>query len=112
MLVIMTSAPAIAAPCSSVTVPRMEPVKFCARAAREVQRMSARTTSSERITRDLHVDSLAFKNRIFIRLPLEEIFRKKREHEIRANTPCLGLMFYLTPSNIREKPKPLKHYRM
>src|SRR5260370_9475245 len=74
----MTSAPAIAAPCSSVTVPRIEPVKFCAPAEREVQRMSARTTSSEKITRDLHIDSFTFKNRIFIRLPSRRYFAKER----------------------------------
>src|SRR5229473_7140732 len=111
MLVIMTSAPAIAAPCSSVTVPRMEPVKFFALVAAEVPRMSARTTSSENITRDLHIDSFTFKNRVFIRLPSRRYLRKKRDHEIRAKTRRLGLIFSFTPSHIREKPKPLKHYR-
>src|SRR5258706_6546258 len=111
MLVIRTSAPAIAAPCSSVTVPRTEPVKFCARVAREVLRMSARTTSSEKLSRDLHVDSFTFKNRIFIRLPLEEILRKTESTKSARIRLASDSMFYFTPSNIREKPKPLKHYR-
>src|SRR6266436_2767212 len=100
----MTSAPAIAAPCSSVAVPRTEAVKFCARAAREVPRMSVRTTSSEKITRDLQIDSFTFKNRIFIRLPLEEIFAR-RNHEIRAKTalPRTHILFHPTTQSRNDR---------
>src|SRR6267378_104341 len=109
MLVIWTLAPAIAAPCSSVTVPRTEAVMFCARAAREVPRVSARTASSEKITRDLQIDSFTFKNRIFIRLPSRRYLRKKRDHEIRMENKLPRIHFSFTPLHSRKNPTP-KHY--
>src|SRR5712664_4597583 len=105
-LVIMTSAPAIAAPCSSVTVPRMEALVFCARAAREVPRMSARTTSSEKITRDLQIDSFTFKNRIFIRLPSRRYLRKKRDHEIRMENKLPRIHGPFHPIAFKKEPNP------
>src|SRR2546427_13235426 len=58
-------------------MPRTEAVITCARAGNAAHRTSARTASSEIITRELPDDSFALKNRIFIRLPLEEIFARK-----------------------------------
>src|SRR5258707_138963 len=94
--VMVTSAPAIAAPCSSVTVPRTSAVVTCARAPIALQSASASTASSETTTRKLPDDSFVFKNRIFIRLPLEEIFAQKRER-IRIQTNCLGVVISFTP---------------
>src|SRR6266496_2273527 len=95
--VIVTLAPAIAAPCSSIAVPRTEAVMFCAEAAREVPRMSARTASIETISRDLPIDSFAFEKRIFMRLPLEEDLREKtrKERELCVEKACKGLIFLL-----------------
>src|SRR5260370_16820569 len=49
----VTSAPAMAAPCSSVTAPRTAAVITCACASNEVQRTSASTASSEPIEHNL-----------------------------------------------------------
>src|SRR6266851_4375110 len=110
VFVMLTSAPAAAAPCASVTAPRTAAVVTCARAVKAAQRTSPRTASSEKIARDLHIDSFKFKNRIFIRLPLEEIFAREKEHDIRRKQNCLGLMFSFTPPHNQERTQPLKHY--
>src|SRR5712692_1815997 len=100
----LTSAPAIAAPCSSETAPRTEAVITCACAVKAVEKTSARTASSETTTRKLMNDSFVFKNRIFIRLPLEEIFaRKKRARNPKKNyLPRTHFLFHPTTDSRKD----------
>jgi len=101
----MTSAPAIAAPCSSVTVPPNRTSKVCARAAREVQRMSARTTSSEKITSRFAYRFIYIQKSNLHSFTLEEIFAKERARNPREYAlPRLNVLFH--PINIRESPNP------
>jgi len=58
-------------------VPRTAAVVTCARALNALHKTSIKTASNEMITRELLNDSFEFENRIFIRLPFEEIFAQK-----------------------------------
>jgi len=78
---------------------------FCARAVKAVQRASASTASSEFTARKLPDDSFVFENRIFILLPLEEIFaQKKRAHPHTSQLPRTRILFH--PIKNRKKPNP------
>src|ERR1700693_4984848 len=107
----VTSAPATAAPCSSVMVPRMEAVTTCARAATEVQRRSATRVSREPIMRHVAFALLEFENRMFMRLPLEEIWVREKQNENCAPAAITENSFFcFTPQQKRKTNQPLRHY--
>src|SRR5947207_6795353 len=114
VFVMLTSAPASAAPCSSVTVPRTDAVVTCARAPNALHRTSARPASTTKIERNLPNSLFEFKRSVFIRLPLEEIFaRKKRNRKIRSAASFIGLprshdLFH--PNAFSRRTPTLKHY--
>src|SRR5262249_11752357 len=86
-LVMLTSAPTSAAPCSSMTAPRTAAVVTYACVATTLQRISTATQNKETSTRVPPNDCCKLENRIFIRLPLRgKICSRFHEHEIFAST--------------------------